>query len=41
MAAKKTPSFEDRLRRLQEVVASLENGDHSTSCLKVFLPIPV
>ena len=26
MAAKKTPSFEDRLRRLQEVVASLENG---------------
>ena len=28
MAAKKTvPSFEDRLRRLQEVVAALENGD--------------
>ena len=27
MAAKKTPSFEDRLRRLQEVVASLENGE--------------
>ena len=26
MAAKKTPSFEDRLRRLQEVVAALENG---------------
>ena len=25
MAAKKTPSFEDRLRRLQEVVASLES----------------
>ena len=24
MAAKKTPSFEDRLRRLQEVVAALE-----------------
>lgn len=27
MAAKKTPSFEDRLRRLQEVVAALENGE--------------
>ena len=27
MAAKKTPSFEERLRRLQEVVAALENGD--------------
>ena len=28
MAAKKTvPSFEDRLRHLQEVVAALENGD--------------
>ena len=26
MAAKKTPSFEERLRRLQEVVAELENG---------------
>ena len=28
MAAKKTaPTFEDRLRRLQEIVAALENGD--------------
>ena len=27
MAAKKTPSFEERLRRRQEVVAALENGD--------------
>ncbi len=28
MAAKKnTPSFEDRLRRLQEVVSALENGE--------------
>lgn len=28
MAAKKnTPSFEDRLRRLQEIVAALENGE--------------
>ena len=27
MAAKETPSFEERLRRLQEVVAALENGD--------------
>ncbi len=28
MAAKKTAStFEDRLRRLQEIVAALENGD--------------
>ena len=27
MAAKKTPSIEERLRRLQEVVAALENGD--------------
>lgn len=27
MAAKKTLSFEERLRRLQEVVAALENGD--------------
>lgn len=28
MAARKTaPTFEDRLRRLQEVVAALENGD--------------
>ena len=26
MAAKKTPSFEDRLRRLQEVVAPLEDS---------------
>ena len=31
MAAKKTPSFEDRLRRLQEVVASLENGELRTA----------
>ncbi|MEI3479181.1 MAG: exodeoxyribonuclease VII small subunit [Bilophila sp.] len=28
MAAKKpAPTFEDRLRRLQEIVAALENGD--------------
>ena len=28
MAAKKTaPTFEDRLRRLQEIVAALDNGD--------------
>ena len=27
MAAKKTPSFVERLRRRQEVVAALENGD--------------
>lgn len=28
MAAKKSaPTFEDRLRRLQEIVAALENGD--------------
>lgn len=28
MAAKKTaPTFEDRLHRLQEIVAALENGD--------------
>ena len=27
MPAKKPPSFEDRLRRLQEVVAALENGE--------------
>ena len=27
MAAKKSPSFEERLRRLQEVVTALENSD--------------